>query len=606
MPSSHPSPQTPSALVALVALGIVIRYCPAWANVHLADAAAEQGVSAERVSRLISRALAPFQALIETLVRRGRPPCDSHPDALETELECTRALLEVSTSVLARLGTGRRRARELIVGAWQRLSTMPGITQQRFCAALALPARTLRDWLTTDRNKPAEPRPSAAEPPKRKGRTARRQRRGRFGFDVVLPDTQMAADTTDIDVLGVRLKLMATQDIGGRDVDLLDGVLIDQTESADKIAQLFTETLAGMAGAQMLTDQGTPYMAGATTATLEQLGVEHVPQKEGHPTGKATIERAFKTIKDVGRGLFGITNRLAAQLPALSSSQLAIPVARTIVDALIRAYQSGARAAREAIEARGGIDPQALEQASARSREQACAVERSARLLLSQIHEHYGIQRPLKRFVDELYRYPLEVIQQAERQLRSQVHRDDIHDRASYFAAIVRNCNDEHQRGVARDRRERAEAAKRKQQHLQYEAQMSRWLAQPDEWLGDALLVIAHQWIDEDRELLFSGIGPGLGLMSCALQRMIELNCITAARDIAMGVANNFERANTDRFSPACIHATLALLHRELRSLDESIGDKHVGEDVLLSKLRLSGTPTAHDNSPSTTQTSRS
>jgi transposase InsO family protein len=606
MPSSHPSPQTPSALVALVALGIVIRLRPAWAGVHLADAAAEQGVSAERVSRLISRAMAPFQALIETLVRRGRPPCDSHPDALETQLDCTRALLEVSTSVLARLGTGRRRARELIVGAWQRLSTMPGMTQQRLCAALALPARTLRDWLTTARSKPAEPKPSAAEPPKRTGRTARRQRRGRFGFDVVLPDTQMAADTTDIDVLGVRLKLMATQDIGGRDVDLLDGVLIDQTESADKIAQLFTETLAGLAGAQMLTDQGTPYMAGATTATLEQLGVEHVPQKEGHPTGKATIERAFKTIKDVGRGLFGITNRLAEHLPALSCSQLAIPVARTIVESLIRAYQCGARATREAIEARGGIDPQALEQASTQSRQQAQAVERSARLLLAHIHGLYEMRCPLKRFVDSLYRYPVRVLQEAEAQLRKQAHRADIGSWSRYFGAIVRNCNDEYQRVVARDRCERAEAAKRKQQHLQYEAQMSRWWARPDEWLGDALLVIAHQWIDEDRELLFSGVGPGLGLMASALRRMTELYCITTVGDIATGVANKFKHANADRFSPACIHATLALLNSELRSLDESVGDKHVGEEVLLSQLRLGGTTTAHDNSSATTSTSRS
>ena len=585
MPSSRTSSQLPSALVALVALGIVIRFRPAWASVHLADAATEQGVSAERVSRLISRVLAPFQALIETLVRRGRPPSDSHPDELETELECIRALLEVSTSVLARLGTERRRARELIVGAWQRLSAVPGMTQQRFCAALALPARTLRDWLTTARNKPAEPKPSAAEPPKRKGRTARRQRRGRFGFDVVLPDTQMAADTTDIDVLGVRLKLMATQDIGGRDVDLLDGVLIDQTESADKIARLFTDTLWAMAGAQMLTDQGTPYMAGATTDTLEQLGVEHVPQKEGHPTGKATIERAFKTIKDVGRGLFGITNRLAAHLPALRSSQLAIPVARTIVDSLIRAYQSGARAARQASEARGGIDPQALEQASARSREQARAVERSARLLLSQIHEQYGIQRTVKRFVDELYRYPLEVLQLAERQLRSQVHRDDIHDRASYFAAIVRNCNDEFQRAQVQRRREQAEAAQRERQHHEYEAQMSWWLARPDEWLHDALFVIAHQWMAEDRELLFNGAGPGLGLTVCALRRMNELHCTTTVRDIAMGVANNFKHANAERFSPGCIHAVLALLHRELRSLDEAVGDSGVVGDGLLSQL---------------------
>jgi transposase InsO family protein len=584
----------------------VIRHCPAWASTHLAQAASQEGLSAERISRLVSRVLTPFQALVERMSRRGRPAADCQRDALEAELERTRALLEVSTSLLAKASTRRGWARELIVGAWQRVSSIAGMSQERFCAALALAPRTLRDWLKTARNKPAEPEPNAAEPPKRDRRTARRQRRGRFGFDVVLPDTQMAADTTDIDVLGVRLKLMATQDIGGRDVDLLDGVLIDQTESADKIAQLFTQTLAGMAGAQMLTDQGTPYMAAASTQCLEKLGVEHVPQKEGHPTGKATIERAFKTIKDVGRGLFDLTNRLAEHLPALSCSQLAIPVARTIVESLIRAYQSGARAAREAIEARGGIDPQVLEHASARSREQARAGERSARLLLSQIHEQYGIRRPLKRFVDALHRYPLPVLQEAERQLRSQVHRDDIRDRASYFAAIVRSCNDEFQAAQKRASRERAEAAQRASERCQYEAQMSRWLACPDELLRDALFIIAHQWSDEDRELLFSGVGPGLGLMSCALRRMVEMHCTTAAHDIAMGVANNFKRANADRFSSGSIHATIALLCRELRNLDEERGEKRVDDGTLLTQLQRNGPAPLRRSPTETTSPTRS
>jgi hypothetical protein len=152
------------------------------------------------------------------------------------ELERTRALLEVATSVLAKLGTKRRQARELVVGAWQRVSSIAGVTQESFCAALALAPRTLRSWLTKGHDRSAEPDPSSQEPPKRRGRKARGTRRGRFGFDVVLPDTHVAADTTDIQVLGVKLKLMATQDIGGRDVDLLDGVLADQTESADKSA----------------------------------------------------------------------------------------------------------------------------------------------------------------------------------------------------------------------------------------------------------------------------------------------------------------------------------------------------------------------------------
>ena len=41
-------------------------------------------------------------------------------------------------------------------------------------------------------------------------------RRPRFGFDVVLPQTQIGADTTDLNAFGVPLKLVAAQDIGGR------------------------------------------------------------------------------------------------------------------------------------------------------------------------------------------------------------------------------------------------------------------------------------------------------------------------------------------------------------------------------------------------------
>jgi hypothetical protein len=44
---------------------------------------------------------------------------------------------------------------------------------------------------------------------------------------VFLPGTQVGADTTDLSVFGVPLKLVGVQDIGGRDRSLFDSVVID-------------------------------------------------------------------------------------------------------------------------------------------------------------------------------------------------------------------------------------------------------------------------------------------------------------------------------------------------------------------------------------------
>jgi hypothetical protein len=591
MSSSHQSPSKPSTIAALVALTIVVRFHPSWASRPVAERASELGVSAERISRLANRALRPFDELVGRLTRRGRPPTDAAQNASHVELELTRALLEVTTSVLARCAVEVRGARELIMGAWLRLSKIPGMTQRRFCEALSMSPRTLRDWLKRQRKPSPEPtdHPPQSEPRRRAGRKRRGPRRKRFGFDVVLPQTQMASDTTDIEVLGVGLKLMASQDIGGRDVSLLDGVLIDEHESADNIASLFAKTLQGLAGAQMCTDQGTPYMAQATTHTLEQLGVEHAPQKEGDPMGKATIERAFRTIKDVAAQLFEVTNRLAHHMPALRSPGLAIPLARTIVSSLLRAYQHGARAAREAIEARGGIEPEALAQAAQQSRQRAQATERSARLLLAEIHQHYGIERPLKRFVDGLRLYPVSVLHEAERQFRTQVHRDDIRDRASYYAALVRRCHEQHKQATQARQRERAEARERLREHRRYEAQMYRWQSHPEELLRAGLEVIVNQWNHGDNALLFNGVGPGLGMMAHALRRMVELYGNSTTVDMAVGIANDFRLASVGAALEACVEAVCALLDRQVLEVTGGIRNNHAGPRGALCELSNMG-----------------
>jgi hypothetical protein len=248
----------------------------------------------------------------------------------------------------------------------------------------------------------------------------------------VLPETQLAGDTTDLSAFDCPLKLIATQDVGGRDQDLLQSVIIDDHESAEHVVQAFAEAIDGREGFQAIVDQGTPYIAQATQQALDDLGAEHAPQVEGAPTDKATLERAFETAKSIAGPLLAITDRLAQKIPALRDTRLAIALTTLLIIALLKAYQAGAKAQRRAHEERQGLAREDLLDVAKEHRERSRAEDRSRRLLLESIHDAYDIKRPKTRFVRSLRRFPLKVLQRAERAFRSQVHRDDIRDRASY------------------------------------------------------------------------------------------------------------------------------------------------------------------------------
>ena len=76
MTRSHIRPPQPSPLVALVCLAVVARLRPEWVAVKLSDAAADSSVSAQRLSRLCSRAIASFETVVARLQRIGRPRRD--------------------------------------------------------------------------------------------------------------------------------------------------------------------------------------------------------------------------------------------------------------------------------------------------------------------------------------------------------------------------------------------------------------------------------------------------------------------------------------------------------------------------------------------------
>ena len=439
MTGSHNRASKPSPLAALVCLATVARLRPDWAAVNLGAAAAEIDVSPQRLSRLCSRAIDPFETTVDDLTRMGRPPADKATDKAAAERDIMAALLEVASSLLAQCRLTGPVFRALVVGAWLRLHAQhPRLSRQRFCEALAVPERTLRHWLNTDQP-PCEPKANEATP--KPARPKKREpRRGRFDFSVVVPDTQVAADTTDLKAFGLGLKLVAAQDVGGRDQDLFESVIVDDHESADLVVKVLLEALQGTKAGKVLTqalqaleqeqapgaahvpeteqdqasgaadlppaeqeqppgaadlpateqeqppstgthgaqgkqavcDQAAPYVAHKTRDALDKEGVDHAPQREGDPLGKATIERAFGTIKSIAGPLLGITNRLAESIDSLRNVELAKAATTVFLIALLRSYQAGARATRRAIEQRSGLDEQALYRA-AEARPTACA-----------------------------------------------------------------------------------------------------------------------------------------------------------------------------------------------------------------------------------------
>jgi transposase InsO family protein len=557
---SHTSTPKPSPLLALVALGIVCRLRPAWLAVELKDAARQEHVRAERLSRLVTGAIAAFESALAGLTRRGRPPRRRDDDDAHAELALTRELLAVATARLARAQPRRRDDRDLVVGAWQRLLPLAGMTQQRFCAALALPDRTLRAWLAQPASPPPSP-PSPAAAPKTKPK--RPPRRRRFGFDVTLPGTQIAADTTDLEVFGVPLKLIAAQDVGGRDASLFDGVLVDDHENADLVVDVLGKALADKPGAQAITDQGTPYLAQKTRDALARLGVEHAPQKEGDPCGKSTIERAFGAVKSIAYPIFFVLNQITRAVPALCDATLAKATATLVLTALLRAYQHGARAARSADAARAGTDSETLMRLAEQTRERARAEDQSRRLLLNNIHALYGLPGSAQVFINTLAKYPLDVLRDAERAFQSQAHREDIRDRKSYFGALVRRAHEQHRLALAREQSFRLDAARLAREQAQRAAQHAAWAADPAGWLRDALGMLALQWDVRSCSLLFDGEGLGLGMATAALRRLFQLHDPRTARDLVGGVLHAFRLAHAARLGPDGVAAVQALVERQ-------------------------------------------
>lgn len=495
--SAVSSTPKPSLHCALLCASVVAAYDPSWLAGPVSTLIPESGPRPEWLSRLKARVLAKLEALVAAATRRGRPP--KAPPGEPARAALLSALLAVATSLLAesRRPLRRRAVQERLVAAYDRLHEEHDASVREFCAALAVPERTFRSWRGRPTAPPTPaPAPEPASPPPRDRAT------GRFALESTAPGVQLGGDTTDLRVLGIDLKLVGAQDLGARAQVLLEDFAIEESENADLVVRVLADALAGRDGLQVITDQGTPYLAEAARAAYEELGVEHAPQKEGAPTEKATVERAWGTVKSALAPLLGLTNRVAAARPELRRPDIARALGTLLVATFLRVYIAGRRHLAHPLE---GRDPDVLRAIVEEQRERARAEDRSVRLFLEALHAEYAMPGSREAFVRAFRRYPLEDLKKAERRLRAHACRCVVGACDRYFAAIVR---DVHQRGRARRAAERAErraAAEWRHAARDAAARAADLDAHPERRLHEGLDLLADTWRPAERRFAADG-----------------------------------------------------------------------------------------------------
>jgi hypothetical protein len=282
-------------MLALVAASLVAAYDPSWLAAPVAVRARQHGVRPDRVSRVKARVLAFVEVLVARASRRGRPAATGRADQGATaRLRAAEALLAVVTSVVARLGVAGRALQDELVAAYERLSSEHGTDLRSFCAALGLPERTFRSWRDRPPRPPAPPPPAVPAAPR-----PPRPRRGRFALEVLPPGVVAAADTSDWELFGVPLKILAVQDPGARGLRTWEAGAVETGEDAQKVVDVVRDALGERPGTQLVTDQGTPYLAEAARAAYEELGLEHAPQKEADPLGKGYVAHCTSSVRCV-------------------------------------------------------------------------------------------------------------------------------------------------------------------------------------------------------------------------------------------------------------------------------------------------------------------
>jgi hypothetical protein len=430
----------------------------------------------------------------------------------------------VATALLAdsRVPTRRRDIQDRLVCAYERLHAECGATTTEFCAAIAIPERTFRSWRARP-PKSTEPAPEPEPTPRRRDKNT-----GRFALEVTAPGIQLGSDTTDVKVLGIDLKLTASQDIGAREQRLWEAFQLDQRETNELVSSVVAQAARGRDGMQHITDQGTPFLAAAARAAYDDLGLEHAPQKEGAPTEKATVERAFHTAKSALAPLLDLTNRMAEALPALRQTELAKHVGTLLFAVFLKVYAAGRRHLAHPLE---GHDPDALHAIIEEQRQNARAEDRSVRLFLEGIHAEYAMPGSRETFVKAFRRYPLEDLHVAERRFRRYACRCVTRVCDRYFAAVIRDVHERARKRRAAERARRCAASEVRHAKADADRRADDLNEHPERRLCEGLNLLAETWQSELGRFAADGLIAKASLR-CATLAFVQRDPGSAADEL--------------------------------------------------------------------------
>jgi hypothetical protein len=496
--SPHPTPK-PSPLLALTAASIAGAFDHRWLARPVVEVAAEHDVSAERISRLRARLQPGFEEDVAAATRRGRPPTVT-PEIIPDPV--TEELLAIAASVLAELRIPPRVAERVVAGA-QRLHDQHGLTQQDFCTRLGVSARTFRSW---KRRPPAPPPPEPPVPPPPEPKPDRHE--GRFDLEITLPDVQSMSDTSEWEIFGVKLKVTAAMDPGNRHRQRWQAFAVEAAETSETIANTIGRAVGDRPGTQVITDQGSSFLADLSRAAYDAVHADHAPCAEGAPTQKAPLEHSFGEVKRLLHPLAALTRKLARLIPALRRADIARPVAALLLATYLRVFELGHRDRPHPLE---GADPQLLRDIADEQRERARHEFDSKRMLLGEIFDGLGCTGSRDGFIRKHRHHHLDDIRAAQRMLVNNWHcccRIYAPERA--FAWQLWKAADYGRRQRAAAHVRRREQALREQQHRADCAREAFFVAHPEELLRHGLQLVAIQCCSNfGREILRDRQGPG-------------------------------------------------------------------------------------------------
>lgn len=518
---SHITTPKPSLELALLCFSIVKSYNPAWVSDTLTGLIPEGGPSLENLSRLKLRLQPMIQETLEKAKKRGRPKREGN----QSEDALLKALLSVAAATLSEMKVKKSSIKRNLTSAYERLKSTHGVSLKCFCSSLGLKERTFRSW----RKSPPPIQLSLFDPPDVKKKKDKNL--GRFSPEITAPGLQLMGDTTDWELFGIPLKVMAAMDPGERQRKLWESFKVDIKESSEAII----ENIRGVDHdvLQLITDQGTPYLAELADREYERMGLEHEPQKEGTPTEKAPLERSFRKVKDALAPLARISNVISGMVPSLKDSRLAISIGRLLIAIFLKIYLEGRSHLNHPLE---GKNPEVVRAIVEEQREKARAEGRSKRLLLKAIHREFFMDVSELVFVRAFRNHALEDIKEAERRLRDKACRCVAKRCDRYFGGIIRNVADQGRVKRRTLREEKIKRSEERRKEQERDAKRTFLEDHPPEAIQHGLDLLALLWNPEAGEVIYVGVGPGRYYLRNAFLKIKDITPLSALDEINTGL----------------------------------------------------------------------